>query len=73
MQTGNKPIQKIRELASSASAENNPDGATFFWSPKKRDALSCDQLVLPQQCQALILNIAHDLPTAGHLGTNKRG
>ena len=73
-------LQKIRKLASSASTEEKFGGATFFyrggliyrrWSPKKRDALSWDQLVLPQQCRQLILNIAHDLPTAGHLGTNK--
>ena len=72
-------LQKIRELAS-ASAEEKSGGATFFycggliyrrWSPKNRDTLSWDQLVLPQQCRQLVLNIAHDLPTAGHLGTNK--
>ena len=72
-------LQKIRELAS-ASAEEKSGGATFFyrggliyrrWSPKNRDTLSWDQLVLPQQCRQLILNIAHNLPTAGHLGTNK--
>ena len=72
-------LQKIRELAS-AGAEEKSGGATFFyrggliyrrWSPKNRDTLSWDQLVLPQQCRQLVLNIAHDLPTAGHLGTNK--
>ena len=72
-------LQKIRKLAS-ASAEENSSGATFFyyggliyrsWSPKNRYALSWDQLVLPQQCRQLVLNITYDLPTAGHLGTNK--
>ena len=72
-------LGKVRELASSKAGEK-PGGATFFyhggliyrkWSPKNRDALSWDQLVLPQQCRQLVLNIAHDLPTAGHLGTNK--
>lgn len=41
------------------------------WSPKKRDTLSWDQLVLPQQCRQLVFNIAHDLPMAGHLSTNE--
>ena len=62
-------LQKVRELTHS-SDEGAPGGAVFFyrnglifrrWSPKNRDALSWDQLVLPQQCRQLVLNIAHDL------------
>ena len=73
-------LQKIRELASGDPVEERWGGAAFFyrgglvyrrWSPKGRDAPSWDQLVLPQECRQLVLRIAHDLPTAGHLGTNK--
>ena len=72
-------LQKVRELASS-NEEAKPDRAVFFyhggliyrrWSPKSsqnKDALAWDQLVLPQQCRQLVLNIAHDLPTAVQLG-----
>ena len=72
-------LQKVRELTHS-SDEGAPGGAVFFyrnglifrrWSPKNRDALSWDQLVLLQQCRQLVLNIAHDLPMAGHFGINK--
>ena len=74
---GNGPVGS-GELASSCAKEK-PGGATFYcggliyrrWSPKNRDVLSWDQLVLPQQCRQLVLNLAHDIPTAGHLGTNK--
>ncbi len=30
-----------------------------------------EQLVLPTQCRPLVLRLAHDVPTAGHLGTTK--
>jgi hypothetical protein len=31
----------------------------------------CVVLVLPQQCRQLVLNVAHDVPMADHLGINK--
>ena len=30
-----------------------------------------DQLVLPVQCRCTVLEMAHKLPMAGHLGTKK--
>ena len=75
-------LQKVRELALSQKWDLGQGRATFFyrggliyrrWSPtlgENQDVLSFDQLVLPQQCRQLVLNIAHDVPMAGHLGIN---
>ena len=32
---------------------------------------ACKQLVLSKQCHPAVLQVAHDVPTAGHLGINK--
>ena len=39
------------------------------WKPRAgsdRDVKACTQLVLPKQCQSLVLRIAHDVSTAGY-------
>jgi hypothetical protein len=76
-------LQKVRELASSSQRHVGQGKTTFFyrggliyrrWSPtlgENQDVLSVNQLVLPQQCQQRVLNVAHNVPMAGHLGTNK--
>ena len=74
-------LQRIRELAASAASPQT-DQNFFYkegliyrrWRPRAgsdRDVRARTQLVLPQQCRSLALRIAHDVPTAGHLGTNK--
>ena len=42
------------------------------WIPKGHNAeLAVDQLVLPAQCRRAVLQLAHEVPIAGHLGKNK--
>ncbi len=44
------------------------------WHPQRKksdDVRAVEQLVLPTQCRPLVLRLAHDIPTAGHLGINK--
>ena len=43
------------------------------WVPPGRDRedMSVDQLVLPYNCQKTVLQLAHDIPLAGHLGRDK--
>ena len=42
------------------------------WIPKDRGPeYSVDQLVLPFQCQKAVLQLAHEVPIAGHLGKQK--
>lgn len=78
-------LEKARELARDASETVDEDGERVFfyykkgllyrsWRPKKRDlgdVRQCEQLVLPSQSRAIVLNLAHGVPTAGHLGITK--
>ena len=43
------------------------------WVPPGRDGdeMGVDQLVLPLQCRQTVLQLAHDIPLAGHLGRDK--
>lgn len=49
------------------------DGLLFRrWIPKKHTVeSSVDQLVLPTQCRKAVLQMAHEVPMAGHLGKHK--
>ena len=40
------------------------------WSPPGQTAV-IEQLVLPQKCRAKVLELAHQIPLAGHLGRDK--
>ena len=75
-------LQKIQELAD--HSEGAGDQRVYFyrkgglvyrrWQPagaRMRDVRQCKQVVLPRQCQALVLRLAHDVPMAGHLGVTK--
>ena len=78
-------LEKARELASRDSPAKDENGERVFfyykdgmlyrsWSPKgdnAGDLRQCTQLVLPQQARTTVLNLAHDVPTAGHLGITK--
>ena len=76
-------LEKARELARDAG-ETADGGRVFFyykrgllyrsWRPKRSDfgdVRQCEQLVLPSQSRAVVLNLAHGVPTAGHLGITK--
>ena len=44
------------------------------WQPEGStdgDVRTCKQLVLIQQCQQAVLQLAHDVPTAGHMGITR--
>ena len=46
----------------------------WLWRPEGTSpghVRSCEQLVLPQQCRAVVLRLAHDIPLAGHLSIKK--
>ena len=53
----------------------NSEGLLFRrWIPRGRDAESAvDQLVLPTQCRKAVLQLAHEVPIAGHSGKHKTG
>ena len=43
------------------------------WTPPGRDEdeMSIEQLVLPQKCRETVLQFAHKVPLAGHMGNTK--
>ena len=45
----------------------------WCWTPPGRDAdeMSVEQLVLPRQCRETVLQLAHKVPLAGHMGKMK--
>ena len=66
------------------AANKNPStaGVGFFrkdgliyrrWVAQGREpeSMSTEQIVLPKQCQAKVLELAHSIPLAGHLGKEK--
>ena len=78
MQLKDETLSKIREVA-----EGTPNSARvgFFlrggllyrrWVPPgRREEDGVEQLVLPKQCREVVLRMGHEIPLAGHLGTEK--
>ena len=66
-----------------AKEEENDDRVGFYnqngllyrkWRPEgsaNGDVRTCKQLVLPQQCRQTVLQLAHDVPMAGHMGITR--
>ena len=71
-------LTKVREAA---DGKCSTAGVGFFkregiiyrkWIPPGRgDEAAIEQLVLPTQCQQTVLELAHDVPIAGHLEKEK--
>lgn len=41
------------------------------WSPRQGMGELVDQLILPQVCRKTVLDLAHNIPLAGHMGRDK--
>lgn len=71
-------LMKVREVA---DGKLSTAGVGFFkregiiyrkWIPPGRgDKAAIEQLVLPTQCRQTVLELAHNVPIAGHLGKEK--
>ena len=71
----------LRKSFAAAAGEMNSAGAGFImkdgllyrqWTLRNRAAdMTTDQLVVPAQCRAQIIRIAHSIPLAGHMGRDK--
>ena len=83
-QESDATLVKVRDYASSQPEDGTEGENVFFytkdgllyrhWQPRKRGkdgVQAVEQLVLPTQCRQLVLRLAHDVPTAGHLGVTK--
>ena len=77
-------LREVRRVATLKEVQSTNHGsATFFyrdgilyrkWVPRKlknQDLRTCEQLALPLCCRAVVMQIGHDTPMAGHLGVNK--
>ena len=45
--------------------------ASYTGTGRDEDKMSVEQLVLPRQCQDTVLQLAHKVPLAGHMGKTK--
>ena len=70
-------LQSVRE-----NANRSPTTSKFYyrdrllyrrWTPPNRDdgELDVEQLVLPQSCRRKVMELAHEIPLAGHMGKEK--
>ena len=74
--------ETLKAVRKSADGEQSTAGGGFFkkdrviyrrWTPPGRDtdAMTVEQLVLPSPCWRTVLEVAHQIPLAGHLGKTK--
>ena len=73
----------LAKACDGAKEEENDDRVGFYyqngllyrkWRPEgsaNGDVRACKQLVLPQQCQQVVLQLAHDVPMAEHMGITR--
>ncbi|XP_078666715.1 uncharacterized protein LOC144908750 [Branchiostoma floridae x Branchiostoma belcheri] len=79
LQRDDPTLGKVRRLAhgevnlnASTGRYVEQDGVLYrMWKPRSGVDEERKQLVLPQQCRELVLQLAHDAPLAGHLGKKK--
>ena len=74
--------ETLKAVRKSADGEQSTAGGGFFkkdrviyrrWTPpgQDTDAMTVEQLVLPSPCWRTVLEVAHQIPLAGHLGKTK--
>ena len=78
LQDEDETLTRVKEAA---NGHPNTAGVGFFkrdgliyrkWIPPGRgEEMSIEQLVLPKECRKAVLEVAHEIPLAGHLGKEK--
>eukprot|EP00731_Ephydatia_muelleri_P002302 Em0001g2302a len=77
LQENDPTLSKVRRKVDQT---NNPEGEFFKreglyyrrWKPPGRGVeYDVEQLILPKQCRKTVLELAHDIPMAGHQGRDK--
>eukprot|EP00731_Ephydatia_muelleri_P002368 Em0001g2368a len=77
LQEKDPTLSKVRRKVDQT---NNPEGEFFKreglfyrrWKPPGRSVeYDVEQLILPKQCRKTVLELAHDIPMAGHQGRDK--
>ena len=84
MQQEDESLEKFRRLAEEASSDEEETPGPFFygddgllyrrWVPRNAPddvEQPLEQLVLPTACRKMVMELAHAIPMAGHLGKTK--
>ena len=77
LQEADKTLETVRLAAGGTSTTAGKgffkkDGLVYRqWTSPGRDDVTVEQLVLPQECRGTVLELAHKIPLAGHMGKNK--
>ena len=68
----------LEALRGMVGKEESEDGVTVKWRKgllyrvgKEREMQTREQLVLPTKCRRVVMELAHSIPLAGHLGKRK--
>ena len=66
--------ETLRDLRDLAEKEAEKDEARVYWKEgllyyrTKQGEKGTDRIVLPRECRREVMELAHSVPTAGHLG-----
>ena len=79
LQRKDESLEEVRKAAKGGASSAGPgfferEGLLYRrWVPLGRDGedMAVDQLVLPTQCRQTVVQLAHAIPMAGHMGKNK--
>ena len=77
MQKEDPTLAVVREMANETTT---PQVNSFYWEdglmyrkwqPRGQEKEEVDQIILPKECRQKVLELAHAIPLAGHLGKKK--
>ena len=79
LQQADETLAEVRKAAKGGTSRAGigfyyQDGVIYrSWVPRGRDeaGMAVEQLVLPKKCRPMVLQLAHDIPLASHMGKNK--
>ena len=78
LQEAADPIYTLEALRGMVGKEESEDGVIVKWRKgllyrvgKEREMQTREQLVLPTKCRRVVMELAHSIPLAGHLGEHK--
>ena len=71
LQQADETLHDINQLAERGDPQFVKKSSLVYRKTSSTEDHAVEQLVLPRQCRAMVLKLAHETPLAGHLGRNK--
>ena len=71
LQQADETLHDINQLAERGDPQFVKKSSLVYRKTSSTEDHTVEQLVLPRQCRAMVLKLAHETPLAGHLGRNK--